>query len=58
MTPAKTDRRMAEPIGRIMCCETGEEIGLLYKWDNNETQAALYSDWDVERIITDFEGTS
>jgi len=35
-------RRTAEAIGRISCIKTGEEIGLLYRWDNGETQAALH----------------
>jgi hypothetical protein len=35
-------RTTAEAIGRITCIKTGEEIGLLYQWDNGETQAALY----------------
>jgi hypothetical protein len=37
-------RTTAEAIGRISCIKTGEEIGLLYQWDNGETQAALYDD--------------
>jgi hypothetical protein len=37
-------RTTAEAIGRISCIKTGEEIGLLYQWDNGETQAALYGD--------------
>ncbi|WP_297753595.1 hypothetical protein [uncultured Shimia sp.] len=37
-------RTTAEAIGRITCIKTGEEIGLLYQWDNGETQAALYDD--------------
>ncbi len=37
-------RTTAEAIGRISCIKTGEEIGLLYRWDNGETQAALYED--------------
>lgn len=35
-------RATAEAIGRIICIKTGEEIGLLYQWDNGETQAAMY----------------
>lgn len=35
-------RTTAEVIGRISCIKTGEEIGVLYQWDNGETQAALY----------------
>jgi len=35
-------RTTAEAIGRITCIKTGREIGLLYQWDNGETQAALY----------------
>ncbi|WP_158214538.1 hypothetical protein [Phaeobacter sp. 22II1-1F12B] len=35
-------RTTAEAIGRITCIKTGKEIGLLYQWDNGETQAALY----------------
>jgi len=37
-------RTMAEAIGRVKCIKTGVEIGLLYRWDNGETQAALYDD--------------
>lgn len=37
-------RTTAEAIGRISCIKTGEEIGLLYRWDNGETQAAIYDD--------------
>ena len=36
-------RTTAEAIGRVTCIKTGEEIGLLYQWDNGETQAALYN---------------
>lgn len=36
-------RSTAEAIGRITSIKTGEEIGLLYRWDNGETQAALYN---------------
>lgn len=36
-------RSTAEAIGRIRCIKTGEEIGLLYRWNNGETQAALYA---------------
>ncbi|MFV1666211.1 hypothetical protein VWX97_08320 [Phaeobacter sp. JH18-32] len=41
-------RTTAEAIGRITCIKTGEEIGLLYHWDNGETQAALYDDGHPE----------
>ncbi|WP_417258657.1 hypothetical protein [Celeribacter sp.] len=37
-------RETAEAIGRITCIKTGEEIGLLYQWDNGEMQAALDED--------------
>lgn len=37
-------RATAEAIGLITCIKTGEEIGLLYRWDNGETQAAMYED--------------
>ena len=37
-------RETAEAIGQITCIETGEEIGLLYRWNNGETQAALDED--------------
>ena len=37
-------RSTAEAIGRITCIKTGEETGLLYQWDNGETQAAMYRD--------------
>lgn len=36
-------RTTAEAIGRVMCIKTGVEIGLLYQWDNGETQASLYN---------------
>jgi len=58
MTHPETDRRTANPIGRIMCFETGEEIGLLYKWNNGTTQVTLYSDWDIEQAVAGFEDTS
>ena len=47
--------RFLPAIDRIICFETGEEIGLLYQWNNGETQVALYSDWDVEQVVADFE---
>lgn len=43
MPKLESVRTTAEAIGRISCIETGEEIGLLYQWDNGETQAALYN---------------
>ncbi len=55
MTTANGDPKTAAPIGRIFCFETGEEIGLLYQWDNGETQVALYSDWDVKQAVATFE---
>lgn len=42
MPDLESVRTTAEAIGRIMCIKTGEEIGLLYQWDNGETQPALY----------------
>ncbi|MCI5042141.1 MAG: hypothetical protein MRY81_20980 [Donghicola eburneus] len=42
MPELESVRTTAEAIGRITCIKTGEEIGLLYQWDNGETQAALY----------------
>ena len=42
MPKLESVRTTAEAIGRISCIQTGEEIGLLYQWDNGETQAALY----------------
>ena len=44
MPKLESVRTTAEAIGRISCIKTGEEIGLLYRWDNGETQAALYGD--------------
>lgn len=41
-------RSTAEAIGRITCIKTGEEIGLLYRWDNGETQAAIYENGSIE----------
>ncbi|MCA2007078.1 hypothetical protein [Tritonibacter mobilis] len=55
MNSVENSRNTADPIGRIICFETGEEIGLLYQWDNGETQVTLYSDWDIEQTITEFE---
>ncbi len=55
MNSVENSRNTADPIGRINCFETGEEIGLLYQWDNGETQVTLYSDWDIEQTITEFE---
>ncbi len=37
MNSVENNRNTADPIGRIICFETGEEIGLLYQWDNGET---------------------
>ncbi|WP_157946964.1 hypothetical protein [Thalassobius sp. I31.1] len=55
MTIPKNARETAAPIGRNFCFETGEEIGLLYQWSNGETQVTLYSDWDVEHAMSEFE---
>ncbi len=44
MPELESVRTTAEAIGRISCIKTGEEIGLLYRWDNGETQAALYDE--------------
>ena len=45
MPKLESVRTTAEAIGRISCIKTGEEIGLLYQWDNGETQAALYGEY-------------
>ena len=37
-------RATAEAIGRITCIKTGVEVGLLYRWNNGDTQAALFED--------------
>ncbi|WP_386175143.1 hypothetical protein [Sulfitobacter sp. R86518] len=37
-------RSTAEAIGRITCIKTGEEIGLLYQWDNGDLQPCLSDD--------------
>lgn len=42
MPELESVRTKAEAIGRVKCIETGAEIGLLYRWDNGETQAAMY----------------
>lgn len=55
MSSVENSRNTADPIGRIVCFETGEEIGLLYQWDNGDTQVALYSDWDIAQTITEFK---
>ncbi|MGH1369401.1 MAG: hypothetical protein ACRBCL_12375 [Maritimibacter sp.] len=44
MPKLESVRTTAEAIGRISCIKTGEEIGLLYRWNNGETQAALFGD--------------
>ncbi|MGH1329738.1 MAG: hypothetical protein ACRBBK_02555 [Paracoccaceae bacterium] len=44
MPKLESVRTTAEAIGRISCIKTGKEIGLLYQWDNGETQAAMYKD--------------
>ncbi len=44
MPELESVRTTAEAIGRITCIKTGEEIGLLYQWDNGDTQAALHED--------------
>ncbi|AUR12196.1 hypothetical protein PhaeoP48_02218 [Phaeobacter inhibens] len=43
MPKLESVRATAEAIGRISCIKTGEEIGLLYQWDNGETQASLHN---------------
>ncbi len=35
-------RLSAKPLAKINCIETGTELGLLYQWENGETQVALY----------------
>lgn len=49
------NRQTAVPIGRIMSFETGVEIGILYQWDNGETQVALYADRDVEQAVVELD---
>lgn len=49
-------RYTADPIGRIICFETGREIGLLYQWNNGDTRVTLYSGWDVVQAIEELEG--
>ncbi|KPA21301.1 MULTISPECIES: hypothetical protein [Roseobacteraceae] len=44
MPEFESSRTTAEAIGRITCIKTGVEIGLLYQWDNGDTQAALHED--------------
>ena len=44
MPDSEIARATAIAIGRITCIKTGAEIGLLYQWDNGETQAALFAD--------------
>jgi len=36
------NRLNAKPVAKINCIFTGAEIGLLYQWENGETQLALY----------------
>lgn len=43
MAEIENARLNAEPIGRIKCIKTDEEIGLLYRWENGDTQAALFA---------------
>lgn len=58
MVEIENARLNADPVGRINCIKANEEIGLLYQWDNGETQVTLYSDWDTERTMAEFETTS
>ncbi len=51
MPELESVRTTAEAIGRITCIKTGEEIGLLYQWDNGETQAALYDGGPPEILL-------
>ena len=44
MPKPESVRMTAEAIGRVTCIKTDKEIGLLYQWDNGETQAALHDD--------------
>lgn len=53
MPKLESIRTTAEAIGRITCIKTGEDIGLLYQWDNGETQAALFGS-----LLTGQEGTT
>lgn len=41
MPEVENIRATAAAIGRITCIKTGAEIGLLYQWNNGDTQAAL-----------------
>lgn len=52
MTKQKNVRNTAAPIGRIICINTAEEVGLLYQWNNGDTQVALYSDYFTEELET------
>lgn len=40
----------ATPVGVINCIKTGEQIGLLYRWDNGEVQVAL-DDMTLSNIL-------
>ena len=44
MPEVESVRTTAEAVGRITCIKTGEEIGLQYRWNNGDMQAALYED--------------
>lgn len=44
MPEFESDRETAKAIGRVFCTKTGKEIGLLYRWNNGEMQAALDED--------------
>ncbi len=50
MPKLESVRTTAEAIGRIKCIRTGKEIGLLYQWDNGETQAALHEVSPAEEL--------
>lgn len=52
MITQKNVRNTAAPIGRIICIITAEEVGLLYQWDNGDTQVALYSNYSTEELET------
>ncbi len=52
MPKLESVRTTAEAIGRITCIKTGKEIGLLYQWDNGDTQSALYNASKTSRPST------
>ncbi|MEE2944704.1 MAG: hypothetical protein VX444_05985 [Pseudomonadota bacterium] len=53
MPKIKSARTTAAPISRITFLKTGEDIGLLYIWDNEETLSALFEDGSIDLEVSE-----